>query len=66
MKIHEYQAKELFAKHGVPVLRGRLAHDADGAAKAFDELGSKVAVVKAQVMPNAFQKSWSEPFTRYA
>jgi succinyl-CoA synthetase beta subunit len=49
VKIHEYQAKELLAKYGVPVLRGRLAHDADGAAKAFDELGSKVAVVKAQV-----------------
>jgi succinyl-CoA synthetase beta subunit len=49
VKIHEYQAKELLARHGVPVLRGRLAHDADGAAKAFDELGSKVAVVKAQV-----------------
>ena len=57
MKIHEYQAKELLAKHGVPVLRGRLAHDADGAAKAFEELaataakagGSFVAVVKAQV-----------------
>jgi len=49
VKIHEYQAKELLSKYGVPVLRGRLAHDADGAAKAFEELGSKVAVVKAQV-----------------
>ncbi len=57
MKIHEYQAKELLAKYGVPVLRGRLAHDADGAAKAYDELASLaakgggpfVAVVKAQV-----------------
>jgi succinyl-CoA synthetase beta subunit len=52
VKIHEYQAKELLAKFGVPVLRGRLATDGDGAAKAFDELaklGAKVAVVKAQV-----------------
>jgi succinyl-CoA synthetase beta subunit len=52
VKIHEYQAKELLAKYGVPVLRGRLAHDADGAAKAFDELaalGAKISVVKAQV-----------------
>jgi len=39
VKIHEYQAKELLSKYGVPVLRGRLAHDADGAAKAFEELG---------------------------
>jgi succinyl-CoA synthetase beta subunit len=55
VKIHEFQAKELLAKFGVPVLRGRLAlqsEGADGAAKAFDELaalGAKVAVVKAQV-----------------
>ena len=52
MKIHEYQAKELLAKFGVPVLRGRLAADPDATAKAFDELaalGAKVAVVKAQV-----------------
>jgi succinyl-CoA synthetase beta subunit len=52
VKIHEFQAKELLARFGVPVLRGRLATDADGAAKAFEELaalGAKVAVVKAQV-----------------
>jgi succinyl-CoA synthetase beta subunit len=52
VKIHEYQAKELLAKYGVPVLRGRLAHDADAAAKAYDELaalGTKISVVKAQV-----------------
>ena len=49
MKIHEYQAKELLAKFGVPTLRGQLAHDADGAAKAFAALGAKVSVVKAQV-----------------
>ena len=52
MKIHEYQAKELLARFGVPVLRGRLATDADATGQAFDELaklGAKVAVVKAQV-----------------
>ncbi|MBL8840458.1 MAG: ADP-forming succinate--CoA ligase subunit beta [Planctomycetes bacterium] len=49
MKIHEYQAKELLAKFGVPVLRGQLALDADATAKAFTALGAKVAVVKAQV-----------------
>jgi len=49
VKIHEYQAKELLARFGVPTLRGQLAHDADGAAKAFTALGAKVSVVKAQV-----------------
>jgi succinyl-CoA synthetase beta subunit len=49
VKIHEYQAKELLSSYGVPVLRGRLAQDPAGAAKAFEELGAKVAVVKAQV-----------------
>ncbi len=49
MKIHEFQAKELLAKFGVPVLRGQLALDADATAKAYTTLGAKVAVVKAQV-----------------
>jgi succinyl-CoA synthetase beta subunit len=49
VKIHEFQAKELLKRYGVPVLRGQLANDADGAAKAFEALAGKVAVVKAQV-----------------
>jgi succinyl-CoA synthetase beta subunit len=49
MKIHEYQAKELFAKAGLPVPRGVPADSPDGAAKAFTELGGKLAVVKAQI-----------------
>jgi succinyl-CoA synthetase beta subunit len=27
MKIHEYQAKEIFAKYGVPIPSGRVADD---------------------------------------
>jgi len=44
----EYQAKELFARHGVPVTLGRVLEQADDAAAAATELGGKV-VVKAQV-----------------
>ncbi len=43
----EYQAKELFAKHDVPVTPGRVAHTPAEARAAAEELG--VVVVKAQV-----------------
>jgi succinyl-CoA synthetase beta subunit len=46
--LYEYQAKELFAAHGVPVLPGRTVEDADAAEAAAAELGTAV-VVKAQV-----------------
>ncbi len=48
MKIHEYQAKELLKKFGVPVPRGRVAQTPDEARKIAEELGSPV-VVKAQI-----------------
>jgi succinyl-CoA synthetase beta subunit len=44
----EYQAKELFAKHGVPVTVGTVVTDAASAASAAELLGGAV-VVKAQV-----------------
>ena len=47
MKLHEYQAKELLAKYGVPVPQGRVAHTPDEAKTIAEELGGKV-VVKAQ------------------
>lgn len=49
MNLHEYQSKELMAACGLPVLPGRLLHQADQAARAFSELGSGICVVKAQV-----------------
>ena len=49
MKIHEYQAKELFRAAGVPVLQGIVANNAEEAAAAFKELGGSVNVIKAQV-----------------
>lgn len=48
MKIHEYQAKEIFAKYGVPVPAGRVATAPDEVEKIAAEIGGTVAV-KAQV-----------------
>src|SRR5690606_40731425 len=48
MKIHEYQAKEIFAKYGVPIPQGRVASTPDEAATIAAEIGKPV-VVKAQV-----------------
>jgi len=49
MKIHEYQAKGLLAKFGVPVPRGHAVFDKEGARVAAEQLGTKVVVVKAQI-----------------
>jgi succinyl-CoA synthetase beta subunit len=48
MKIHEYQGKEVLAKHGVPVPRGIVITKAKEARAAAEKLGGKV-VVKAQI-----------------
>jgi len=48
MNIHEYQAKELFEKFGVPTPKGRVAGTAGEARSAAAEIGSNI-VVKAQV-----------------
>jgi succinyl-CoA synthetase beta subunit len=47
--LYEYQGKELFKRHGIPVSEGRLATTPDEAASAASELGGQV-VVKAQVL----------------
>ena len=47
MKLHEFQAKEVLAKYGIPVPRGRVARTPDEAATIARELGETV-VVKAQ------------------
>lgn len=48
MDLYEYQAKELFAAHGVPVLPGAVVGEAEEARRAAEEIGGQV-VVKAQV-----------------
>ena len=49
MKIHEYQAKQVLAKYGVPVPRGSAAYSVEEASQIAKDLGSKVCVVKAQI-----------------
>lgn len=49
MKIHEYQAKELFRKASVPVLASYVARTAQEAGQAFEKLGGPLAIVKAQI-----------------
>ncbi len=49
MKVHEYQARQLLADAGVAVPEAVVVGSADEARAAFEQLGGKVAVVKAQV-----------------
>ncbi len=49
MKLHEYQSKQIFAKYGIPIPKGRVAATADEAKQIAKELGSRV-VVKSQVL----------------
>ena len=49
MNIHEYQAKELLQRFGIPTLKGQLAHTPEEAVKAAQSMGGNVWVVKAQV-----------------
>ena len=48
MKIHEYQSKDIFARYGIAVPKGRVATTPEVAAGVAEELGGR-AVVKAQV-----------------
>jgi succinyl-CoA synthetase beta subunit len=49
MKIHEYQAKELLAQAGAPVVPGFVAESVESALEAFARLGGQRAVIKAQI-----------------
>lgn len=49
MDLYEYQARDLFEAHGVPVLRGIVATDPEQARLAAEDLGAFPVVVKAQV-----------------
>jgi len=49
MNIHEYQAKQIFAKYGVPTPKGLMAESVDQAVKNAEILGGPIWVVKAQI-----------------
>lgn len=49
MKIHEYQAKDIMKWYGIDVPNGRAAFSPEEAARIAKDLGSPVAVVKAQI-----------------
>jgi succinyl-CoA synthetase beta subunit len=49
MKLHEYQAKELFSKSGIPVPRGQLVVSSDQVSQAIQAVPGPPWVVKAQV-----------------
>ncbi len=49
MKIHEYQAKELFDRFEIPIPKGCVAFGVDEAIKVAESLGSFPVVVKAQI-----------------
>ena len=49
MNIHEYQAKQIFQKYGVPTPRGIIANTPEQAVANAGELGGSVWVVKAQI-----------------
>ena len=49
MNIHEYQAKALLKKFGIPVLPGHIAHSGNDAVDAAQKIGGDLWVVKAQI-----------------
>lgn len=57
MNIHEYQAKKVLAKYGVPVPKGGVAHSATEAIYQANELGGDKWIVKAQLHSGARGKA---------
>ena len=49
MKLHEYQSKQLFAKHGIPIPKGEIATTPEDARRITRDLGRRV-VIKSQVL----------------
>ncbi len=49
MNLHEYQSKQIFAKYGIPIPRGRVAGNSSEVKQIAEELSSRV-VVKSQVL----------------
>ena len=49
MKVHEYQAKEMFAAYGLPVDKSIVCRSVEDAVKAYEQLDAQKVIVKAQV-----------------
>ena len=49
MKIHEYQAKTIFSRYGIPVPKGSVAISVEGAAQVSREIGPPPYIIKAQI-----------------
>jgi malate-CoA ligase subunit beta len=64
MDIHEYQAKELLAKFGVPIPRGGLAYSPEQAAYRASDIGGSQWVVKAQIHSGARGKAGGIKFCK--
>ena len=64
MNLHEYQAKQLFARYGVPVPRGEVARTPAQAAEAAGRLGGGLWVVKAQVHAGGRGKAGGVKFAK--
>ena len=66
MNLHEYQAKRLFARHGIPVPRSLTLSSASEVRAAVEELGGDRWVVKAQVHSGARGKAGGVVLTESA
>ncbi len=64
MDVHEYQAKEILAAHGVAIPPGTIAFSPDQAVYAATELGGSHWVVKAQIHAGARGKAGGVKFCR--
>jgi succinyl-CoA synthetase beta subunit len=49
MKLHEYQSKQIFSKHGIPIPRGKVASSLEEVGQISNSLGGRV-VIKSQVL----------------
>jgi succinyl-CoA synthetase beta subunit/citryl-CoA synthetase large subunit len=61
MRFYEYEAKALFARHGTPLLKGRVARTADEAKAIAAEIGGPV-VLKSQVLTGGRMKAGGVKF----
>jgi succinyl-CoA synthetase beta subunit len=62
MKLFEFEAKKIFAKHGIPIPKGKVTYTPDEAGEAAHEIGGAVAI-KAQVLAAGRGKTGGIKFT---